>query len=829
METAVAEFDAVLNAFCPGEGARDNSCGVGAASSHWTDSPQSSAKRLRTLKDAKTKAAMAATSSAGGHQRGQLEAAQLHRDAASHHREKGRHDVARAHETLAEGHDKGAERFAGNAESSFEHLVANLGKPERRTLSGREFLVAPITIFPPGGGVMTGSKGALFYSDRVCAANLGGWNHIPITARHPVAANGKHVSAADPDVLDKQRLGFLLNDRMEDGKRRVDGWYDLESVRNYDARNGTRILNGLESGEPLEVSTGLLTDDSPAAENANHNGRAYAHEVRGWTPDHLAVLPDQVGACAIKDGCGVNNARRGVTMTDPRSIWQKLGEFLGVTSNTRHEDEEYHCALCEGKPESEHCDKCKEMKANAESFQNKQDEIQRLLTERFGKGVELQAAPSGSVYVSDLFDDSVVYQLDGVYYRLPYSGGDGKYVLSSGRPEKVDRKTNYVPANNARSLNTGKFKRTGSGYGRGEPHERAQAGAMILSDRDRELGADAKRQLAETGANPASWVADEATWERAKEAAGKTYTEGDDAYWPVVVHIYKNMGGEVKGTDNADDDFAELLANCDEGNESGESSDDSTFNERSYEVKGDSPMPLTEKQRKVIVTELTTNCACWRGGEDVLNELSDERLLALGKAHQRAQADEITANAVRDALKAPADLKANEMPAFIKKKIEAKEAAEEEEEDEDEKEEEVKESAATSNAIPAKPASFDEFLAMAPPEWKEAVANAVKITREQKAGIVRRLVVNVREEKARDRLAAKYVKMPLGELQDMLALVPQVQQRPAANEGLESYLGAAGSFAGNVLRSKEDKAADDESIGLMMPPTFNIEDARKTA
>ena len=59
------------------------------------------------------------------------------------------------------------------------------------------------------------------------------------------------------------------------------------------------------------------------------------------------------------------------------------------------------------------------------------------------------------------------------------------------------------------------------------------------------LGADALRQKL-GGKNPASWVQDEDLWEKAKAAAFKTYDADDDAYWPVVTSIYKNMGGHIK-------------------------------------------------------------------------------------------------------------------------------------------------------------------------------------------------------------------------------------------------------------------------------------------
>lgn len=64
---------------------------------------------------------------------------------------------------------------------------------------------------------------------------------------------------------------------------------------------------------------------------------------------------------------------------------------------------------------------------------------------------------------------------------------------------------------------------------------------LTVTKEHKALGADAAKQKAETGKNPPSWVEDEAAWTRAKEAAGKTYDESDEAYWPVVTTIYKNI------------------------------------------------------------------------------------------------------------------------------------------------------------------------------------------------------------------------------------------------------------------------------------------------
>jgi hypothetical protein len=56
--------------------------------------------------------------------------------------------------------------------------------------------------------------------------------------------------------------------------------------------------------------------------------------------------------------------------------------------------------------------------------------------------------------------------------------------------------------------------------------------------------------------NPPATVADEKTWNRAKEAVGPEEDSDYDDYWAVVMSTYLSMGGEVKegGGDEGGDD-----------------------------------------------------------------------------------------------------------------------------------------------------------------------------------------------------------------------------------------------------------------------------------
>ncbi len=87
---------------------------------------------------------------------------------------------------------------------------------------------------------------------------------------------------------------------MFNGKLRATGWFDAELTRTQNQA----IYDALDRGQPMEISTGLYTTNLP--QEGSHNGRWYGHVAVNYRPDHLAILPDQVGACSVRDGCGLN-------------------------------------------------------------------------------------------------------------------------------------------------------------------------------------------------------------------------------------------------------------------------------------------------------------------------------------------------------------------------------------------------------------------------------------------------------------------------------------------------------------------------------------------
>jgi hypothetical protein len=192
-----------------------------------------------------------------------------------------------------------------------EYLLTNLakGKPARRViLNGRPYLVAPISLIVPNR-VLPGSQGPLFYPEEEVARNVSSWNRIPITVYHPFdPASGKHIPAKAPGVLNRQGVGFLRKTVLN-GKLGCEGWFDEVKTRKVD----NRVYEALVTGTPMEISTGLYTTNVPAPRGSAANGVSYDYVARNYRPDHLAILPDQTGACSLNDGCGLH-----VNQADPQ-------------------------------------------------------------------------------------------------------------------------------------------------------------------------------------------------------------------------------------------------------------------------------------------------------------------------------------------------------------------------------------------------------------------------------------------------------------------------------------------------------------------------------
>ena len=149
----------------------------------------------------------------------------------------------------------------------------NFSSTRRVTFNGREHIVAPLTMIVPG--VLAGSQGPLYYPEDEVQKNVGMWNGMPIVVNHP-KKDGTPISARTEVALNEFGVGTILNARFEDGKLKADGYFDVERLTQVD----NRLLMSLNSEQPMELSTGLFTDNESKA--GEFNGTQYKAIARNY-------------------------------------------------------------------------------------------------------------------------------------------------------------------------------------------------------------------------------------------------------------------------------------------------------------------------------------------------------------------------------------------------------------------------------------------------------------------------------------------------------------------------------------------------------------------
>lgn len=315
-----------------------------------------------------------------------------------------------------------------------EVLTVNVtGKTRRETFNGREYIVAPLTMIVPG--VLKGSKGPLYYPEDEVTRDPSVWNGMPIVVYHPTH-NGQPVSARDPDILNKSQIGHVYRARAHKGKLKAEGWFDVADTRRVDER----VYNALEAEETMELSTGLFLDQYKAPPGATYNGVEYTYTTANYKPDHLAILPDQRGACSLADGCGmcvntawaaVNQMERDCECADPSEC----------------DCEKWHTVDNSGWEEVP--DVTKSLRQLAVNLDLSYDEIESRVRSAFYKAHPVEYDSSGmsvkSCYLISIYDKYLIYSEDDELYRQNYTLSKSGSVTIDDESEAVDKVVKYVP------------------------------------------------------------------------------------------------------------------------------------------------------------------------------------------------------------------------------------------------------------------------------------------------------------------------------------------------------------------------------------------------
>lgn len=169
----------------------------------------------------------------------------------------------------------------------------------REVLDGVTYTVVPMIMMKEG--VIRGhNSDTLFYPELELSKTPASWNHKPIIVRHAFK-NGIAVSACDPVILSKIKVGIILNTRWNPKTKRLiaEAWIDENKAASVDSR----VIRSIRERKVMELSTGLFSDVDPRP--GFYGGVAYQGVARNYRPDHLALLPDEEGAFSVRDGAGL--------------------------------------------------------------------------------------------------------------------------------------------------------------------------------------------------------------------------------------------------------------------------------------------------------------------------------------------------------------------------------------------------------------------------------------------------------------------------------------------------------------------------------------------
>lgn len=164
---------------------------------------------------------------------------------------------------------------------------------ERKTEDGQQYLVVPVVAIREQ--VISTDLGQHFVPANVISAAAPSWNDQPLTINHPPR------ELAFDDMLtwiSEHAVGKLRYARFDPEKKQLtaEAWIKIEAATQA-------IVDQIEAGETMNVSIGCLSQIAPNV--GQFNGRDYQGVMQSMFPNHLALLPNDTGACSLDDGCGL--------------------------------------------------------------------------------------------------------------------------------------------------------------------------------------------------------------------------------------------------------------------------------------------------------------------------------------------------------------------------------------------------------------------------------------------------------------------------------------------------------------------------------------------
>ena len=285
------------------------------------------------------------------------------------------------------------------------------GDNRREVFEGVEYLVVPVVM------IVEGVLNDALVPSVEFGRHVEAWNGRPVVIEHPVV-DGVPVSANQPHILERSSIGQLFGAQAPNGKLKAEAWLNVDKARRI---GYGEVIDRVEAGEILEVSTGYFPDIEARA--GEHNGEGYNVVHRNIRPDHLAFLLQDEGACSVSDGCGtrVNSKQQdtGGVLMNVKEALKTIAANMGFRAKIERDEEMQNDSLI--------C-KAETLKANgkisSKQFQQLMDmeEDERALMRAFIDAIESAGAPK----VEEEEPEEEVTEMDGESVATDAMAAQGK-------------------------------------------------------------------------------------------------------------------------------------------------------------------------------------------------------------------------------------------------------------------------------------------------------------------------------------------------------------------------------------------------------------------
>lgn len=287
-------------------------------------------------------------------------------------------------------------------------------------------MIVPVVMMVEG--VHSGSRGALLHTTEELRNSARQWENMPVVIDHP-ERNGQYISAHEDGV---HTIGVVRDAKVEDGKLKAEAWLDERRTQ----AASTIAYSYIRENKPLEVSIGIFTVEEEI--EGEWNGEQYSAIARNHQPDHLALLPEDRGACSWEDGCGIR--------LNKETLSQKNVNEMQTNNNENYDVMSKEMITAVNKLLESGFD----LQANDQGYQQLMSQIQQKLD---GMDNDMRVH-----YLQEVYDEHVIYRVSkrdeggSKLYQQSYSVNDNEQVEFSGDPVEVRQEVSYVPVTNKKRV-----------------------------------------------------------------------------------------------------------------------------------------------------------------------------------------------------------------------------------------------------------------------------------------------------------------------------------------------------------------------------------------